>query len=1555
MNHLHRLKQAIAFLLVFLVLTPVFSASVYGLIAQPKEEMILAVYTDKPFYSPAEMVTIFGETKDPSGVPIEGASIAIEVRNPRGSTAFIDVTYSMGDGTYQDSFRLAPNVLGGEYNVYTTAYKTEYETAANQTVFHVAEGYWLYASPTSASLSLGGSTSFTIKMMHSSGFDSPVYLSISDLPSGVTAMFNPSTLNPPTVTSTLTLTSTLSAVPDTYLLTVIGTNGTLEQTCNIYLTLTTEADPLSIAQSKRINGENAYQWQTLTYQGTRYYVFIYSTETLGEFSLENSYADLFWIGENLKMEAMIGTEERWIDIPGVIIVDENGNIIRNAELSDIILTLAEAKAYFSFVEREIPFRDNFEGIYEAQETAIDTIYGNPLVLPLLVAYHAPPPSPVKLYKDLIVSAFERGPFQSTVGKSTAGLNKVRRYINIAKKLFLEVFFEDGDAAEIEKYEKAILQSDELRDLGYTGGLVGKLDENLKEIFDKLKKHKREVKAGFYFIDFVLGVACQRTVADEYIPYLEALRNYLSTNPKSTYDHEWENLIVALKQVIQEAQGPNSIWYRILYQVYDLVDKVIWNEALKPFIVEHLKIIVADIAGSFGLSISQVGSLVNGATLGIGLGLIIGDILFDMSSMFYNFDLILKAQQLNSILCEVFDKVSSPSITRLEASITTRRFQFCCLISIYEKLIENADGTGLTGAARWVMNKLRELIQGLLGQEVQTTEEYIDILKKWISKYTLLASESVPPLHPTCCVEPKWSSNQRSSTLVIQKLMEERRGLKDPNVVTSIDINHHYFLINGTAKMNITVTNPSGFTINNVWVNETTNSRVNISPAYAYTDFISPHRNWTTSFNASFNEPGSHALSFQISAEEGNITDFVSVSIRVYLPGINVVMHPTIPTVDDLVEVTVTNSTGAALANATVSTRTPDSRTLTNSTDASGTISFIANRTGLWSIIVTHPNYPVFGPDHFVVLSGDLNDFELTMSNVNASRIAANATYCRSYTIVNDGLNDLQLNITLLGGIDWLSSWIQPVNSTESSYQNSTLMNNRTASVHLPTSHWTSGFVFFHVQEGTALGSNTTLTLNVSATDPPIFREEPFNVTVDTSRFIISMLYDTSPIYEEGSLTVHAKVQDNYGSFVSPDNVEARLDATNVTANLVHLGTGLYNITLKDLSVGTHVFEINAWKTGFLNGSRSMRFYVHPRTIHIDLIAEQIGYTLRLRAILNDTTGPKNMTGSSVQGVITDLQGNRTSIVFTEVHPEKYESNFTLTDSEKYTLTILASRTEYESASAVFTLELQRIVSFNVWPNQLSPNNDDNKDETAIKAAFFTNVSWTILVVNGTDVTIRTWNGTAILGPQLWMLLEQWNGKDDDGRVVPDGTYRIILSGRGASLLLPQQKRVVVDTVQPTITDVDDFPDPFDPHIGERCTINYTLSENCMVKVKISDPSGLCVMIFRETQTAGSNSLVWEGKTQGCILPDGNYAYEIYVADMAGNNATTYPATGLVEIRSHASAKHSASFSKSFSLFDVLPVALTTIAVMILLPIARLYVSASQMTAKIQPRQPKKKQ
>src|SRR5215472_14478290 len=104
-----------------------------------------------------------------------------------------------------------------------------------------APDYSVTATPASQSVTQGGSTSYTVAVTPSGGFTGTANLSVSGLPAGATASFNPASLA--SGSSTLTVTTASTTPAGSFSLTITGTSGTLSHTASVTLVVNPPAAP----------------------------------------------------------------------------------------------------------------------------------------------------------------------------------------------------------------------------------------------------------------------------------------------------------------------------------------------------------------------------------------------------------------------------------------------------------------------------------------------------------------------------------------------------------------------------------------------------------------------------------------------------------------------------------------------------------------------------------------------------------------------------------------------------------------------------------------------------------------------------------------------------------------------------------------------------------------------------------------------------------------------------------------------------------------------------------------------------------------------------------------------------------------------------------------------------------------------------------------------------------------------------------------------------------------------------------------------------------------
>jgi hypothetical protein len=157
---------------------------------------------------------------------------------PAGGGQTLSANYTLPSGSLQ-AVRAQFRYLGSASSCSGGAYDDH-----DDLIFAVGagtSGYAVSASPSALGVQQGNKATSTITVTSQNGFNSATTLTVSGLPSGVTAAFSTNPVTPPangSATSTLTFTASSTATTGTSTVTVTGTSGTTTHTTTIALTIT---------------------------------------------------------------------------------------------------------------------------------------------------------------------------------------------------------------------------------------------------------------------------------------------------------------------------------------------------------------------------------------------------------------------------------------------------------------------------------------------------------------------------------------------------------------------------------------------------------------------------------------------------------------------------------------------------------------------------------------------------------------------------------------------------------------------------------------------------------------------------------------------------------------------------------------------------------------------------------------------------------------------------------------------------------------------------------------------------------------------------------------------------------------------------------------------------------------------------------------------------------------------------------------------------------------------------------------------------------------------
>ncbi len=147
----------------------------------------------------------------------------------------------------------------------------------------------------------------------------------------------------------------------------------------------------------------------------------------------------------------------------------------------------------------------------------------------------------------------------------------------------------------------------------------------------------------------------------------------------------------------------------------------------------------------------------------------------------------------------------------------------------------------------------------------------------------------------------------------------------------------------------------------------------------------------------------------------------------------------------------------------------------------------------------------------------------------------------------------------------------------------------------------------------------------------------------------------------------------------------------------------------------------------------------------------------------------------------------------------------------------------------------------------------------------------------------------------------WDGRDDRGHVVADGSYRprVRFVGPGRTIVL--ENRIRVDTTPPRLQVLGVHPRTFSPdgdHRGDGLAIRYRLSEPGRVLLFVNGRR----RVRGRARIKPVAQVEWYGKAEGSPFRAGAYRLALVGQDLAGNRSPAVSA-GVAHIRYIELARH----------------------------------------------------
>jgi FlgD Ig-like domain len=193
--------------------------------------------------------------------------------------------------------------------------------------------------------------------------------------------------------------------------------------------------------------------------------------------------------------------------------------------------------------------------------------------------------------------------------------------------------------------------------------------------------------------------------------------------------------------------------------------------------------------------------------------------------------------------------------------------------------------------------------------------------------------------------------------------------------------------------------------------------------------------------------------------------------------------------------------------------------------------------------------------------------------------------------------------------------------------------------------------------------------------------------------------------------------------------------------------------------------------------------------------------------------------------------------------------------------------------------------------ELSPVCECDTDDAHIAFVLREGDTATLQVVDGGGQVVRTLFEDRRF--RSGRLEARWDGKDDSGRVVPDGDYRprARLADAHKTITFPNEMRV--DTERPAVEQLSVSRRVFSPDgdgQADGISVSYELGEHARVRLLVNGK-----VRARKRGQAPTGAVQWYGRFAGRPARPGTYELELVAADLAGNRSEPVSA-GPVRVR-----------------------------------------------------------
>jgi len=294
------------------------------------------------------------------------------------------------------------------------------------------------------------------------------------------------------------------------------------------------------------------------------------------------------------------------------------------------------------------------------------------------------------------------------------------------------------------------------------------------------------------------------------------------------------------------------------------------------------------------------------------------------------------------------------------------------------------------------------------------------------------------------------------------------------------------------------------------------------------------------------------------------------------------------------------------------------------------------------------------------------------------------------------------------------------------------------------------------------------------------------------------------------------------------------------------------------------------------------FSAYPDPLKIASTSMTIRYSLSEKAKV--TLKIVNSTGTAVRTLLNNTAKNAgyNSVIWdgkTDTGSYVPEGNYSV---------VISAVDNYNKPSDVQSIPFKAgyqpaISGVQITPDPYNPGDAENPNATiSYNISYESLVS--VKILNGYTV-VRTVYDSELQAAGTHTV--QWNGRDDAGNTVGDGSYSCQISAVSptvSTFATTLKENFTVEKGAPEVTDLILTPNPFKLGSGSLY-IRYNLSEPAAVSIDVmKDGEPVRNLVSGVDKNAGYNTASWDGKDgSGALAGEGVYSIKITASDSAGRS------------------------------------------------------------------------